>query len=124
MIQIKMKLLIQVLMIACVSMFFAGCEDSQKEEPVEVTASGAPRVLSNTLKVKGLKQTYVITGIGLSSSNKVAIINNQVLKPGRQIAPGVVLEDVQPTYAIICVGDTKHLLRPEDIQREIDKQTH
>jgi hypothetical protein len=127
MIPVKMnaKPLKQALVIACVSVLLASCGDTPKEtqEETEIQLPGAPKVLPDTLEIKQRKKTYVITGIGLSGSNKVAIINNQVLKPGEEVDPGVVLDDVHSTYAIILVGDTKHLLRPGDLQRELDKKS-
>ncbi len=116
------KPLKQALIIACIPLFLASCGgDASKEAPND---GKAPTALPNTLKVKRLSKTYVITGIGLRGSNKVAIINSQVVTPGMEVDPGVVLEDVQPTYAIILVGNTKHLLRPEGIQTEMDKEKH
>lgn len=116
----------QVLAVICASLFLAGCGKRPEETPQDAVQvqppSKTPTVLPNILKVKRDSKTYVITGIGLSGTNKVAIINNQVLKPGKEIDPGVVLKDVQPTYAIIVVGNTQHLIRPEDIQRELDKK--
>ncbi len=119
------KPLKQALIIACIPLFLAGCgEDTTPPEAVQAAQppSATPTILPSILKVKRHSKTYVITGIGLSGSNKVAIINNQIVKPGMEVDPGVVLKDVQPTYAIIIVGDTQHLLRPEDIQRELDKK--
>jgi len=112
----------KALAMACMSLLLAGCGDAPQEAPVEALPSGAPKVLPNALKVERHKKTYVITGIGVGGGNKVAIINNQVVKPGMEIGSGVVLEDVQPTYAIIIVGNTRHLLRPEDIQQELDEK--
>ena len=119
--KINMKPLIHILIIACVSVFLTGCGDSQKEA-AGMDSSGVPSVLPDTLKIKRSKTTYVITGIGTGGTNKVAIINNQVLKLGKEIAPGVVLVDVQPTYVTILAGNTRHLLRPGDMQRKIDKK--
>jgi len=116
----NVKSLRNVLFFVGISLLIASCGD---DTPKEVLKEGeTPVALPDTLKVKRLSKTYVITGIGLSNSNKVAIINNQVVMPGIEIDPGVVLEDVQPTYAIILVGNTKHLLRPEGIQHELDKK--
>jgi len=121
-VQMNAKSLRQILVMACVSVLLAGCGDSSREAETGTNSSGAPKELPNMLKIKRHKKTYVINGIGLSGSNKVAIINNQVLQPGMDVAPGVVLEDVQSTYAIIVAGNTKHLIRPGDIQRELDKK--
>ncbi len=122
-VQMNTKPLKLTLIFACVALFLASCGEPQKEATgTKIQPSVAPEVLPDTLKIKSHKQTYVITGIGVSGSNKVAIINNQVLQPGMDVAPGVVLEDVQSTYAIILVGDTQHLLRPGNIQRELDKK--
>ncbi|MCF7817973.1 MAG: general secretion pathway protein GspB [Kiritimatiellales bacterium] len=116
------------LLVAGIALLLASCgkapETTKPETPPAQghKPSATPDVLPNTLTVKRLAKTYVITGIGLGGTNKVAIINNQVIKPGAEIDPGVVLKDVQPTYAIILYGNTEHLLRPEDIQRELDKK--
>ncbi len=67
-------------------------------------------------------KTYVITGIGISDTKKVAIINGVAITSGKEIGPGVVLKDVQPTYAVIVHGNTEYLLRPENIQSELDKK--
>ena len=122
-VQMNAKPLKLTLIFACISLFLASCGDTQKEAAgADIQPAVAPEVLPDTLKIKSHKQPYVITGIGVSGSNKVAIINNKVLQPGMDVAPGVVLEDVQSTYAIIVVGNTQHLLRPGDIQRELDKK--
>lgn len=111
------------LMLACVAGLLSGCGDStQKAKITEDPPTDEPKVLPDTLKVSDQKKTYVITGIGLSGTNKVAIINNQVIQPGMEIDDGVRLQDVHSTYAVIVVGQTKHLLRPGDIQRELDQQ--
>jgi len=116
----NVKSLKNVLLFAGISLLVASCGDNTPKE--ELKEGKTPAALPNTLKVKRLSKTYVITGIGLSNSNKVAIINNQIVTMGMEIDPGVVLEDVQPTYAIILVENTKHLLRPEGIQSELDKK--
>lgn len=125
----NVKLLRNVLFFAGISLLIASCGGDTPKEALKEgeTPSALPKIpsaLPDTLKVKRLSKTYVITGIGLSKSNKVAIINNQVVMMGVEIDPGVVLEDVQPTYAIILEGNTKHLLRPEDLQYELDKKNH
>ena len=110
------------LLIAGIPLFIASCGgDASKEKAGDGTT---PATLPDTLKVRKLSKTYVITGIGLSGSNKVAIINNQVVTPGMEIGSGVVLKDVQPTYATILHGNTEYLLRPENIQNELDKKKH
>ena len=38
------------------------------------------------------------------------------------IDPGVVLKDVQSTYATIHFGNTDYQIRPENIQSEMDKK--
>lgn len=105
----------KALFIVVVSLMFAGCGEKTEDS---VTTPGN---LPDTLKVKRLSKSYIINGIGVCGSNKVAIINNEVVQPGAEIDPGVTLEEVQSTYAIILVGNQKHMLRPEDIQRELDK---
>lgn len=113
----KKKTLQKALLTAGIALLLASCG---KEAPESSAASTDN--LPDTLKVKRLSKTYVITGIGVRGSNKVAIINNVVVKPGDEIDPGVTLEEVQSTYAIILVGNKEHLLRPQDIQRQLDKE--
>jgi hypothetical protein len=101
----------------------AGC--GRKSADADGRTAGdksTPAVLPSILKIKRESKTYVITGIGLKGSTKVAIINDKVVSPGEEIDPGVFVKEVQPTYAIIVVGSKEHLLRPEDIQRELDKK--
>ena len=109
--QIKNTLLISV-----ITLLMAGCGGTGSEGNLDT--------LPDTLKVKQLSKTYVITGIGLRGSNKVAIINDVVVTPGMELDPGVVLKDVQPTYAVILHGNTEHLLRPENIQSELNEKKH
>jgi len=122
--EMNTKPLRKVLFIVGIPLLLASCGERQKETPGEISADPtvAPKVLPSILKIKRHSKTYVITGIGLSGSNKVAIINNQVVKPGMEIDPGVVLKDVQPTFAVILEGNTRHLLRPENIQAELDQK--
>jgi hypothetical protein len=126
--EMTVKPLGKSLLVASAFLLLAGCgkapQEAQRERQPEAVDKPlvAPDVLPATLTVKRLSKTYVISGIGLGGSNKVAIINNQVIKPGMEIDAGVVLKDVQPTYAIILYGNTEHLIRPEDIQREMDKK--
>lgn len=115
-----MKTLRNALLVAAIPLFIAGCGGKAPDG----AEGAAPSALPDTLKIKRLSKTYVITGIGLRGTNKVAIINDQIVIPGMEIDPGVVLKDVQPTYAIILHGNTKHLLRPENIQNELDEKKH
>lgn len=115
--------------LAFIPLFLAGCGEkvqqktsSETPSPAPTPSAPAPDVLPDSLKVERLAKTYVITGIGLSGNTKVAIINNQVLKPGMEIDPGVVLKDVQSTYATILIGNTEHRIRPESIQNELDNK--
>jgi len=116
----NVKLLRNALLMAGISLVIASCGG---DAPPEIVDTGkTPLDLPDTLKVKRLSKTYVITGIGVSGSNSVAIINNQVLTPGMEIDPGVILKNVQPTYATIAHGNTDHLLRPKNIQNEMNKK--
>ena len=114
----------KVLITLGIALLLAGCGDTPPDEPQasERKPSAIPKLLPDTLKVKRSSKTYVITGIGLGGSNKVAIINNKVIKRGMEIDPGVVLKDVQSTYATIRFGNTDYLIRPENIQSELDKK--
>ncbi len=78
--------------------------------------------LPNTLKVDRKSKTYVITGIGLSDSKKVAIINDVAVTVGDEIDPSVLLKDVQETYVVILIGATEYRLRPENIQNELNEK--
>jgi hypothetical protein len=120
----NIKPLKRALFVLGMPMFLSGCGDGRQEAPsaTPINPTVAPEVLPNTLKVKLRSKTYEITGIGVGGSNRVAIINNQVLKPGMEIDPGVVLKEIQPTYATILIGKKEYQLRPEDIQREMDKK--
>lgn len=109
--QINMERILKALFVAAIAFHLSGCGER-----------AATDSLPDTLKVKRLSKTYVITGLGLSGSNKVAIINGVVLQPGVELDPGVVLKDVQPTYAVILLGNTEHRLRPENIQNELNQQ--
>lgn len=114
--------------LACGLLLLQGCgKDSDPDGQASAQSSSATdpaalAVLPSSLKIDREEKTYVITGIGLRGSNTVAIINGSVVIPGEEIDPGVVLEEIQPTYAIIRAGQTKYLIRPEDIQRELDKK--
>ncbi len=118
--EMNIKPLRTALFILLIPLFLGGC--SGKKEDVEKIPSGTPSVLPNTLEIKRLSKTYVITGIGLSGSNKVAIINNQVVIPGEEIGQGVLLQDVHPTYATILFENSEYQLRPETIQNELDQK--
>ena len=107
------------LLMAGIALFIASCGGEAKDSPGQ---GRTPDALSDTLKVKQLSKTYVITGIGVSGSNSVAIINNQVFTPGMEIDPGVTLKNIHPSYATLVHGNTEHLLRPESIQNEMDKK--
>jgi hypothetical protein len=39
-----------------------------------------------------------------------------------QIDSGVVLKEIQPSYATILVGTEEHRIRPETIQNELNKK--
>ena len=110
----KLKILRKALLLATILLFMVGCggKDAGKNRDT----------LPDTLKVKQLSKTYVITGIGVGGTNKVAIINDDVVTPGSELDPGVVLKDVHPTYAVILHGNTEHLIRPENIQNELDEK--
>lgn len=112
----KLKTLKTVPLFAIIPLLMASCGN---QEPTKDLNS-----LPNTLEVKHLSKTYVITGIGLRRTKKVAIINDEVVTLGMELDPGVVLKDIQPTYAVILHGNTEHLLRPENIQEELDKKKH
>lgn len=111
----------KIFLILGATLLLAGCgqkgEQEQSLEPGEV-----PAVLSDTLQVKRSSKTYVINGIGISGSNTVAIINNEVVVPGAELDPGVELESIHPTYASILIDGRKHMIRPESIQKELDKK--
>jgi hypothetical protein len=106
------------------ALLLAGCGKKKEapEKPAATDAEGVPITLPDTLTVKRNSKTYVITGIGLSKDKKVAIINNEVVERGNEIDPGVILADVQPTYAVIQIGNTTHLIRPEAIQQQLNKR--
>lgn len=109
---------VAVVAAAC-SVLVSGC-GKKEPQPVPQRPQGIPEVLTDTLQVKKLQKTYVITGIGLGESNRVAIINERVVTPGQQIDPGVVLTEVESTYAVIVYENTETLLRPASIQDKLN----
>ena len=110
----NLKIVKNTLLVAAISLFLAGCGGRGSETNMDS--------LPDTLKVKQLSKTYVITGIGERGTNRVAIINDEVVTPGMALDPGVVIKDIQLTYAVILHGNTEHLLRPENIQNELDEK--
>ncbi len=110
------KSLKNILLLMGIPLLIASCGG----EPPDTGST--PATLPNILKVKRISKTYVISGIGTSGSNTVAIINDQVVTPGMELDPGVVLKDVQPTYATILFGNKEYQIRPENIQSEMDKK--
>jgi hypothetical protein len=112
------KIIQKTLLTAGIALLLASCGE---KAPGSTTSSSLDS-LPDTLKIKRLSKTYVITGIGVSGSNRVAIINDQVVTPGIEIDSGVVIKEIHPTYATLNVGGKEHLLRPEDIQRKLDKK--
>ncbi len=61
--------------------------------------------LFRNLKNKFHFKNYIISGIGIGmdmgKTNSAAIINNQVVTPGEEIDPGVVLEEIHPSFATL-----------------------
>jgi hypothetical protein len=106
-------------LIAVIPLILSGCG---KQKPVAIEPGAIPETLPTTLKIKQKSAAYVITGIGLSGSNKVAIINDEVVVPGKEVGEGVVLKDINPTYVTLLSGNTEYHLRPESIQNELDKK--
>jgi hypothetical protein len=125
-VKIQLKVGHTALFAACITLLISGCggEEPQAALPAEPEGAPAntPEVLPATLEIKNHEKTYVINGIGMSGTNTMAIINNDVVRPGMELASGAFVRDIQPTYAIIVVNGKQHLLRPEDIQREMDRK--
>ncbi len=110
----NLKIAKTALLIATVSLFMVGC--GGRDSTTDMNS------LPDTLKVKKLSKTYVITGIGERGTNRVAIINDEVVTLGMELDPGVVLKDIQLTYAVIIHGNSEYLIRPENIQNELDEK--
>ena len=106
-------------LITIIPLLLSGCGE---QNPVSIEPGTVPKILPTTLKIKKKSAAYVITGIGISGSNKVAIINNEVVVPGEEVGKGVVLKDINPTYVTLLSGNTEYHLRPESIQNELDKK--
>jgi hypothetical protein len=106
-------------LLAVIPLLLSGCAE---QETTTIDPGTVPKTLPTTLKIKRKSATYVITGIGLSGNNKVAIINNEVVVPGAEVGKGVVLKDIQPTYVTLLSGNSQYHLRPENIQKELDKK--
>lgn len=101
-------------LVALVPLLLSGCGGNN--------GNGSMDRLPNTLKVDRKSKTYVITGIGLSDTKKVAIINDVAITVGNEIDTGVLLKDVQATYVVVLVGATEYRLRPENIQNVLDEK--
>jgi uncharacterized lipoprotein YajG len=105
--------------LAIILLLLSGCSE---QETTLIEPGTVPKKLPSTLKINRKSATYVITGIGLSGNNKVAIINNEVVVPGAEVGNGVVLKDIQPTYVTLLSGNSQYHIRPEDIQNQLDKK--
>jgi len=101
-------------LVALIPLLLSGCGGND--------GNGSMDHLPNTLKVDRKSKTYIITGIGLSDTKKVALINDVAITVGDEIDTGVLLKDVQATYVVVLVGATEYRLRPESIQKELDKK--
>ena len=104
----------KTLLVALLPLFLSGCGGQDGD--------GNMDRLPSSLKVDRQSKTYVITGIGLSDTKKVAIINDVAVTAGEEIDDGVLLKDVQETYVVVLIGTTEHRLRPENIQNELDEK--
>ena len=56
------------------TLFLAGC--GEKADSIVIAPGEVPKILPTSVTIKRGKAAYVITGIGLSGTNKVAIINS------------------------------------------------
>lgn len=123
----KINPLQNMLPIAILSLFLSGCggdaQDVLATQNKKSRSAVSTETLPSMLKVKRAEKTYVVTGLAKSGTRKIAIINGKNILSGEEIDPGVLLKDVQPTYAIILVGGTEHLIRPEAIQKKMDRKT-
>ncbi len=108
----NLKTVKKTVLVALIPLLLSGCGGND--------GNGSVDQLPNTLKVDRKSKTYIITGIGLSDTKKVAIINDVAITVGDEIDDGVLLKDVQATYVVVLVGATEYRLRPENIQNELD----
>lgn len=98
-----------------------GCFDRTENKAAEhLPGEPPPKVLPNSITVKPGKRTYVVSGLGVGKTNRMAVVNHEVYPIGAEIEPGIILKDVELTYARIVVHDVEHLLRPESIQKQMD----
>jgi hypothetical protein len=116
----KLFLLKNLWIIVAIPLFLTGCDE--KPETIVIIPGETPKTLPATVTIKRDSEAYVITGIGLSGSNKVAIINDEVVVPGVEVGEGMVLKDIHPTYVTLVMGNTEYHLRPKSIQNELDEK--
>lgn len=116
---VKIKYYVIVFIFLCL---FTGCREKEPN-----VAEDIPKELPSTLKLSVSKRpgaqqkSYEITGMGISHSDRVAIINDQMYVSGTEIDHGVFLKEVSLTYARIFAEGREHLIRPANIQQLIDK---
>lgn len=119
-----------------------GCSEKTEETTLEHTTKHTmgeppPKVLPNSVTVKPSKidyiikslgpgksgsKVYIVNGLGVGDTNRMAVVNDEIYHVGAEIEPGIILKDVQLTYARLVVNDKEHLLRPESIQKQMDMQ--
>jgi len=109
-----------VITLWCITCAGCGKKAATPEPVITETAKPVPAVLPSSIKVEHNNITYVTTGLGVSESNRIAIINNEVYTIGAEVGPGIILKDIQLTYASLLVNDEEHLLRPKNLQRQLD----
>lgn len=80
-----------------------------------------PKKLPDVFKVAKSTKNYLISGIGYSAKNKVAIINKHVFREGEEIDPGVYVQNIYPTYVSIMSNSQQIQIRPEAIQSKMTK---